>query len=570
MRNFDLMAWLNHPDDSRGISVLSRRGEWETFSYRWTAKVSRMLASQLYARLASSGERVGILASSPYEFLVAFFAIQACGATAVPLPPPSRLQRRSTYIEYLRAVITDAVIGAFVVSSDLALLLTSIEECRHQPIVVVSDDDQKITSLARITGPSEIPYIQYSSGSTRFPVGARIGLNGLIANFEMLGDWLDVRRDDSIASWLPFHHDMGLVSILACIALQLDVRLMSPEQFVRDPLQWIACFGTYGCTLGTGPNLGYRLAARRAAGRTLDAWLGRWRAAIVGAERVDVGVLEHFIGVFAPYGFDPAAFRPAYGLAEATLAVSGTDSTTRAGAIKIHPNGAIFGKKVLVAGQRRLGDGSGVKEPEMWLSSAGRPLRGVEVEVCDESGNAVEDGTVGEVWVRSPSVALGYVQSVPDEVFMARGLRTGDAGFLFQGELYVIGRMANRIKIRGTWIHAETLEQRLVHRLGLPLGSLIVVPSLHPPADGITVLWEARGNPAQRRRMEQQLAAAAAGLADELDSIWVGVLRGGGIPRTTSGKPQRQKAWQLVMSGALRANVFRVDLGRVDTAYDQR
>lgn len=342
---------------------------------------------------------------------------------------------------------------------------------------------------------------------------------------------------------------MGLVGALTAITHQIDLWLMRPDQFVRNPLAWLACFGEHGCTITAAPNLGYRLALKRAAGKPLPFRFDRWRIAIVGAEPVDAGLLAEFCGVFGPCGFKPEAFRPAYGLAEATLAVTGLPLGTVPTAVRLDTTSLDLGCRPSILEVCRIDGPSADFDAPGWLVSAGQPLRGVTIEARDPAGNLLPDETIGEIWVRSPSVGVGYVRLTGRERFTPEGLRTGDAGFLYDGQLYVVGRIADRIKVRGLNVYAEYLEDRIQRRVQLRPGSLVVLPALKGSKQGITVLWERRGPAKNQDPLVSAIAAAAMELVGAGVAVEVRTVPAGGIPRTTSGKPRRFQAWYDLQSG---------------------
>src|SRR5690606_13127543 len=270
----------------------------------------------------------------------------------------------------------------------------------------------------------------------------------------------------------PLYHDMGLIgTFLGSVVAQIDLWLMSPVDFIRSPARWLDCHGRHGVTITTAPNFGYGYATSRVRDEELaGADFSAWRVAMSGAERVDAGVVADFTTRLAPYGFDSRAITPCYGMAETTLAVTGVRPGL--GARIVRPAGPVdTGAPVTVAGTGTLG-ADRPEEPAGWIASCGRPVPGTAVEIVDDDGTPLPDGTFGEIRVSGTSVADGYETADPaaNRAFGDDGLRTGDAGFLLDGELYVVGRIGDSLKVRGRKVHAEDLEAALVSVPGVPPG----------------------------------------------------------------------------------------------------
>jgi acyl-CoA synthetase (AMP-forming)/AMP-acid ligase II len=359
---------------------------------------------------------------------------------------------------------------------------------------------------------------------------------------------------------LPLYHDMGLIgAFLGSAVAQVDLWLMRPIDFIRSPATWLNCHGQHGVSITTAPNFGYAYAAARVRDEELaGADFSGWRAAMSGAERVDVRVAADFAVRLAPHGFRPAAFAPCYGMAETTLATSGVTPGTGARIVRVGEP-LRTGESVAITGEAVLG----VDRPddaERWLSSCGGAIAQTAIEIVDEDGKALEEGVFGEVRVSGASVAHGYQSAADSAAFTAAGLRTGDAGFLLAGELFVVGRIGDSLKVRGRNVHAEDVE-----------ASLTSVPGVRPGRCAVALgTWRGRG------RAVVVIEANAADWLDDVTallraafdgSVATTIVRGhrGVIPRTSSGKPRRRTIWQLACDGALAGDVVRDTFAHAST-----
>ena len=354
---------------------------------------------------------------------------------------------------------------------------------------------------------------------------------------------MDGRR--ATASWLPLHHDMGLIGCLITPVVDgSDVRLLAPEEFVQRPLRYLRCFAAppagSGAELTAMPSFGLRYVARRVRP---DALAGLdftgWRAVIVGAERVSAEALERFHALLGPFGLSRRALLPAYGLAEATLAVTGLPVAEEWSAVRVAPATLGLGAEVATdAGAPPL-------------VGCGRPLAGVEVTVTGEDGAPLPDGHVGEIEVRSPALMAGYQrpagageESRSLTELAGGALRTGDAGFVRDGQLHVLGRLGDSMKVRARAVFAEDLETALAE-LGLPPHRIAVALGVRGGTPTAVAVLE-RGRAEWVPQVESLLRRGAEGAE-------VVVAQGppGTIPRTSSGKPKRRELWRAFLAGRL-------------------
>jgi acyl-CoA synthetase (AMP-forming)/AMP-acid ligase II len=397
--------------------------------------------------------------------------------------------------------------------------------------------------------------LQFTSGSTRRPRGIQLSWDNIAANLAVLRRWTGWQDGDGAACWLPLNHDMGFIGCLLPLSRQGDLWLMRPDQFIRDPLRWLSSLGPGRASHAAAPPFGYAYAARRvrpAQWAALD--LSGWRTAIVGAEAIDPGVLRAFTAVAGPAGFDPAAFCPAYGLAENTVAVTAGARGGPGRVLRPDWQRLCFGEpvRVLETGGLTLApaagsgnDGAAARDDAGWLAGHGMPLPadGIGVEIVDVEGAAVPPGTLGEIVVTGQSVAVGYVDEAP---FGGR-VHSGDAGFVYDGELYVLGRMGDSLKLRARSVYVEDLEAKAQAAAGLSRLALVSVTDGGRP--GIAVFAES----APGDWTAHVTQALRGELGPEPEIVIIAGPRGL-IRRTSSGKPRRREMWRLWSAGQLRGS----------------
>ena len=535
-----VLAWLDDPDTVRGIRFATDGDRWEVWTYAGLAEAVRRVAAGLRAAGVRSDDVVSIVLPSGPTFVAALFGTLVAGATASPIAPPLAFQDRAAYGEHVAGLLATSRPRLLVTNDELAGDMADRAGPAAAPEIVTvaelmhTDDDPAPRRQA------ELALLQFTSGSSGHPRGVHIPFAALEANVRAIRRWLRMTRDDATASWLPVHHDMGLIGCLITpIVNESDLWLMKPEQFVRSPIRYLRCFGERGASLTAMPNFGLAYITRRVAPAALQGLdFSAWRTVIVGAERLDSAVFDRFHRLLAPHGFRRSSLLPAYGLAEATLAVTGLAADVGWRSVPVCPDSLAIGRPVEVA--------AGVA-PAHPVMGCGTPVTDVHVRIVDDDGRDLPDAHVGEIVVEAPSVAAGYLTASASESLTTIDegrLRTGDVGFLLDGELFVLGRLGDSIKVRGMAVFAEDLEAALV-AAGLPVQRLAValgvrgslptaVVALEHPGDG----WAAVAERAVRPRL------------DGTDIVVAAVPRGA-IGRTSSGKPKRRLLWKTFLDGTL-------------------
>jgi acyl-CoA synthetase (AMP-forming)/AMP-acid ligase II len=389
--------------------------------------------------------------------------------------------------------------------------------------------------------PPEVALVQFSSGSTGTPRGIMIPWLALTAQVRAIQEWMAFTGDSRLVSWVPFYHDMGLVGcLLTPLAAGAWSAFMPPQEFIGAPGRWLAAISRSRSNLTAIPSfaLGHMLRKLRPAHiEGLD--LSSMHRLIIGAERVDPDELNAFSRLLGPAGLRPEVLCPAYGLAEATLAVTGLRPDPGQIRTRLVDTGA------LTPGRPVTFPASGAPLATR-LTSCGRPLAGMAVEILDAAGSPLPEGMFGEIAVGGQWLAAGYAG--PEPAPLGARHRTGDMGFIADGELYVVGRAGDSIKVHGRWLFAEDVQAIAAAASPRPWRTVALLGNLYGQDTAVVTVRGCTAGQAQ---------AVGRSVAEKLPGLRVQVLLdpSGTLRRTTSGKPRRRVMWQdLVSAGDLSAH----------------
>jgi acyl-CoA synthetase (AMP-forming)/AMP-acid ligase II len=546
-----LLRWLDDPDVDRGIHFADRTGGWSFHSYADLAGLVAEVAGRLVDAGVGAGGVVCIAVPSGPEFVAAFFGTLIAGGTPSPVAPPLIFRSADEYVSQLVRQLQAA--SPSLVVSDADLLPVAVGAVQAAGLgcscLSLSLAGERCDLPAR--PPAGLALLQFTAGSSGSPRGVRISWRNLETHIAALHQRVRWRQDDSVASWLPLYHDMGLIGMFLCsVVHRAHLWLLRPEQFLRSPASWLACLGRFGATMTAGPSFGYAYAARKVTSAELEGMdFSGWRVAAVGAERVDPAALDRFARLVAPNGFRREAFLPGYGLAEATLALTGTSLGELPTLVSVDRASLRFGEPIRVL-ERGCLDPAEDRGRGDWLVGCGRSLPGIRLWVVDAEGAPLGEGRLGEIVASGPWVAEGYQgaqASGPTRFAQGQGqLCTGDAGFLLDGELFVLGRMGDSTKVRGRSLYAEDVEARLAAIPGVPAGRVVVVFGRFDGLDTVAAVVErepgAWVEPAARR-LRSETGRSARVLVLQVPRY--------AIPRTSSGKPRRRLLGQELMEGTL-------------------
>lgn len=444
-----------------GFNYYDGRGELNTaLPYRDLRE--RALALALRLRRLGRGSRVALVAHTHPDFAVMFYACQYAALVPVPLPAAIHLGGREAYVRHLRQMVRDCeAAAAFAPSEFIELLREAAEEL---PLKLAGTLEEFMAldaadDLPEPPAPGELAYLQYTSGSTRFPRGTMITQAAALNNLEAIfNHGFRLRPDDRFCSWLPYYHDMGLVGIvLGCVATQRSVDYLATREFAMRPRLWLKLMSQNRATISFSPPFGYALCARRLRPKDVEALdLSAWRVAGVGAEMIHHEWLRTFAEALAPAGFSERAFLPCYGMAECALAVSFAPVGTGFSIDQVD------GEQLSLHGEARAVESSeGSSAKSSGYINCGKPLPGFEVEIRDPRGELLADRRCGRIFLRGPSVMSGYFGN-PDatcEVLSGDGwLDTGDLGYRVNGDLHITGRAKDLLIINGRNIWPQDIE----------------------------------------------------------------------------------------------------------------
>ena len=534
-----------------GFNFYSGRGVLqEALPFRTLRTQAQQLARCLLELGLAAGDRVALIAESDGDFVRLFWACQYAALVPAPLPLPTAFSGHDTYTADLRRMIVSA--GASAAFAPEALLAWLKEATADLDLRVVgtaamlSTDDSE-TPLPE-PEPEGLAYLQFSSGSTRFPMGVAVSQRAVMANAGAIGrHGLMIRAHDRGVSWLPLYHDMGLVGfMLTPLACQTTVDLMPTREFARRPLTWLDLISRNRGTLAYSPSFGFELCTRRAANNLMPLDLTSWRVAGVGGDMIRSQVLRDFANRFAKSGFRADAFVASYGMAEATLALS---FAPLAGGIRtdVVARGPLEHQNLAIP----LRDEEG--QDGRAFVRCGPILPGHQIELRDENGVVLPERHVGMAFVRGPSIMRGY-HALPmhtASVLSADGwLNTGDLGYLLEGEIVITGRAKDLIIVNGRNIWPQDLEWAAENGVSALRSRDVVVVSVDSgTAEKVVALVQCRLNEAEAR---EALRAEVAALFLRKHGVEVSVVLvpPHSLPHTSSGKLSRARAKQMLLSGA--------------------
>lgn len=546
--------WLIHPADDAGIYLADEDDGWEYRGYPEIAEMTWSIAALLRAHGLGSGEGACVIMPTGYPCVAAFYAVWACGGVFTPVAPPM-FGDLDQIIAHIAAILVQAQPRLVVTSTEFEDLVrrAALDAGRtDEPLVITAQHLVPDTGPHEFGKPGECALLQFTSGSTGTPRGVQVSWHNIANNTAMISALLDWRPGEAMVSWLPLYHDMGLVgAFLTTVTNQGDLYLMRPDQFVRDPARWLRAMAHAQHSPSPSFALGY-VAHRLRPADIAELDLSGWRTLAVGSEPVEVADLQSFAELVRPQGFSANAFTLAYGLAEATLMVTSSARQRPLTALRIDNAGLRFGAPVAVLAEAALDDTHRV-EGTGWITGLGYSTPESTVTVVDAQGHELPDGTLGEMVVVGDSVALGYTgdPAAGSSTRISDGrLFTGDAGFLYHGEVFVLGRMGSSLKVRGRSVFMEDIESRVAGETGITKGKLAAVAVTEAGAQGIALFAESAPG--------AWIAAAREVIRGELGPAnIVTVITGprGLIRRTSSGKPRRRHMWQLHREGGLEGAV---------------
>lgn len=569
---------LHQPDQLAYTFLLDGECDELNLTYRELDQQARTIGAMLQG-LGAAGKPVLLLYPQGLAYMAAFFGCLYAGAIAVPTYPP-RLNQKLTR---LYSIVADA--QATIALTDSAVLSKAedsfAQDAKLKGLRLLSTDELDPGACEQWREPSvssrTLAFLQYTSGSTSAPKGVMVSHGNLLHNHETIQEAFRHPEQSAYVSWLPLFHDMGLVgNALQAVYVGVPCVLMSPMAFLQKPSRWLQAISRYRAATSGGPNFAYDLCVRKVTPEqreTLD--LSSWGLAFNGAEPVRKKTLERFAEVFAPCGFRRAAFYPCYGMAEATLMITGGEKATFPSILNLQ-GASLERHRVSLASDGEAGMRTNV--------SCGWARLGQKLAIVNpETLTRCAEDEIGEIWVSGESVGQGYWNRLEETEHSFRALimdtgegpflRTGDLGFLKDGELYITGRLKDLIVIDGTNHYPQDIEESVEqsHPAICPGGCAAFSievdgeEKLVVAAEVSRRRWNERSatqTESDGERMTQPSLEAASIVRTirrtvaenhDLTAHTIQLLKRGSIPKTSSGKIQRRACREQFLGGTLRS-----------------
>ena len=542
-------------------------GEGQKLTFGDLFAGAERVASAMARRGIGRGDAVAIMLPTSPEFFLTFAGTLLAGATPVPVYPPFRADRIEEYAARQSAILANAGARLLVTFREAGRVARLLQPRVPSLEAVVSATSLAESAAAAPLGPpvharsDDLALLQYTSGSTGNPKGVMLTHANLLANIRAIGEALAIRSDDVAVSWLPLYHDMGLIGAwLLPLYFGMPLVVLSPIAFLTRPLRWLQAVHRYRGSIAASPNFGYELATAKIADQDLDGLdLSSWRAALNGAEPVLPETLDRFAARFARCGFRREALLPVYGLAEASLAV--TIPAPGIGPRVDRVERAAFereGRAVPLPPDTPSDDSRAIS-----FVSVGRPIPRHEVRIVKDRGEQAGERVEGQLWFRAASATSGYFRdgaasaSLFPEGQAAGWIDSGDRAYQADGEIYITGRVKDIIIHAGRNLYPHEIESLVAQVAGVRKGCVVAFGAADPTTgtERLVVVAESRERDSTSRARLAQAITAHVAEALGIPPDVVEVVPPGTLPKTSSGKLQRDATKDRYLSGTLSSSV---------------
>ena len=556
----EALAWhaSRHPDRPH-VRLIDGTGSETVLTYGGLLEGARRVAAGLVRGRLTPGRAVAIMLPTGIDYLQCFIGVQLAGGVPLPIYPPARLAQIEDHLRRHERILANAD-AEWLVTFDEARRLSRLlaaraaGRCRVTTVHELVESGESGSGLTVSPGPDDIAFLQYTSGSTGQPKGVVLTHRDVLASLRAMAQALAATPRDVFVSWLPLYHDLGLIAAwLGSLVYGFPLVLMSPLTFLARPVRWLRAIHRHRGTLSGGPNFAFDLCTRRIADDEIEGLdLSSWRMSFNGAEPVLADTLRTFTERFAPFGFDPRALAPVYGLAEATLGVAFTPVGRGPRMERI--------ERDTLERERRAVPARAEDEKALTYISSGIPIPGFEVRTVDDSGRETPERVVGRLQFRGPSTTSGYFRDrdATAALFDGDWLESGDLAYVAAGELYITGRVKDVVIRAGRNLYPYDFEQAAGDTPGVRRGCVALFAA--QSRDGATAGTERLVAVAETRETDPlrqaEIRAALEHLAEErlgepVDEVVLAPPLT--VLKTSSGKIRRRATADLYESGELAA-----------------
>jgi 1-acyl-sn-glycerol-3-phosphate acyltransferase len=543
----EVLEWHveRHPD-RRHVAFLPRDGVVEELTYGGLLERAQRIAAGLEAAGLEPGQAAGLMLPSGLEYLASFFGVLIAGAVPVPLYPPVRPSQLEDHLRRQAGILNTAQARVLIAMPEVTplarLVKTQIPTLAR--VVTVEQLNATTTPPRRpVLKPEDVAFLQFTSGSTSDPKGVILTHANLLANLRAIDASIDLGPDETVVSWLPLYHDMGLIGAwLGSLYFAMPLVLMSPLAFLTRPARWLKAIQQYRGTISAAPNFAYELCLKKIDDSEIEGLdLSSWRASLNGAEPVSPETIRRFTERFADYGYKPGTMLPVYGLAENSLALAFPPwgRGPKVDAVK----------RVSLSSSGEAVPAEDDDQDALRFVGCGYPLPGHEIRIVDATGAELAERREGRIQFRGPSSTSGYFRNpeATRQLFDGDWLDSGDRGYFAAGEIFITGRAKDMIIRAGRNIYPQELEEAVGNLEGVRKGCVAVFGSADPATgtEKLVVLAETReSDEAARERLADEIQSVAVDLAGTPadDVVLVAPQT---VPKTSSGKIRRAAGREL-------------------------
>jgi len=533
-------------------------GRLKTITYNDLYQKSTAVAHSLL-KTVNSGDRALLIFSSSTEFIEAFFGCLFAGIIAVPVYPPRKNQKMNRLISIAEDCSPSIILSTSSIAKNSKILLQQVPNLRTINWLNVDNVDMDESEFVQLgaSSPHDTAFIQYTSGSTGQPKGVLVSHDNLINNSKIIYQAFNHIEGCNVVSWLPLFHDMGLIGgVLQPLYAGMTSTLMSPTTFIKRPIRWLQCISENTLVSSGGPNFGFEHCVDNIDDDDISGLdLSHWRVAFNGSEPVRNSTLERFANKFSSCGFKKEAFYPCYGMAEATLFISGGLTSTSPKIVKLDTVELSYNRAVVSQSSHSSKD----------FVSCGKPGHGHNLLIVDPKTKIpCSDDQIGEIWLSGASIAKGYLNmnDVSVEIFHAvakndsnnRYLRTGDLGFIYQDELFVTGRNKDLIIVRGKNYYPQDIELTVEEsHVGLRGFSCVAFSVNMAQEEHLVIVAEVDRQFMRKLNYPDLVEKLRLEIAKQhgINPFSIVFLKPGRLPKTSSGKVQRNETKENFLNNAL-------------------